>query len=88
MRASGIGGELRFGYQVAAEIGAWAIEPQGASFALSAALRQEHAVWIRERPLDVAVRLGPVTWKWKDVDPVVDSGQARLALTRRPDSVE
>jgi hypothetical protein len=50
-RVQGAHAELRWGYYVAATLGAWTIEDQ----AFSAMVTERHAVYIDQRPLTVVV---------------------------------
>lgn len=87
MRASGVGGTLKLGYQTAATIAEWAIRVDGSAFKLTARIEKANAAWIDSRPLDLTVRLGPVSWYWREVSPTIDDGNVSLTLMRRPDIV-
>ena len=88
MRASGLSGELRHGYQVAATLGAWMIETAGRAFECRATVEAQHEVWSERRPLDLVLRLGGVEWTWRDVAPDFSGGALVIALTRMPDLSE
>lgn len=87
MQASGVGGELRRAWHIAATLGAWRISISGASWHLTADVATANAAWIDHRPLDVIVRLGRITWKWREVTPTIEDGKVSLTLTRRPDAI-
>lgn len=89
MRACGVSGELRYGYAIAARLGAWEITRarDGAGFRLDGAVLSADPVWIARRPLDLVLALGPVEWIWRDVEPVVAPGNVGIALVGRPDAV-
>ena len=88
MQASGVGGELRRAWHLAATLGTWRISISGSTWQLSAEIESANAAWISHRPLDVIVRLGCVTWKWREVTPTIADGKLSLTLTRRPDVIE
>ena len=85
MRASGQGGEVRYGYQVAARTGPWVIARDERGFAFTAPLLDADEVWIAQRPLDLVLALGQVEWVWRGVEPHVADGRIELLLMRRPD---
>ncbi len=88
MRASGSGGELRYGYQRAAVLGPWVIESEDrVGFVFRAELVEEHPVWLGHRPLDLILALGPVEWTWRGVEPATTDGTVRIVLDRKPDAV-
>jgi hypothetical protein len=87
MRASGLSGELRYGYQIAARLGAWEIAEKQGTFRLRGRVASVDPVWITRRPIALVVALGPVEWKWSGVDPVIGNGVVEIALVGRPDAV-
>ena len=87
MRASGVGGELRHGYQQAARLGPWTIKRDGATWLLSAGVVAEHAIWMARRPLNLVLALGGVEWIWREVEPAAEDGRIVVRLDRRPDVV-
>lgn len=90
MKASGRSGELRHGYQKAADIGRWQMAQAvrfPPTFVFVGTLDQTNEYWIRERPLDLVVSLGSTEWQWKNVTPIIDGARIEIELTRRPDVV-
>ena len=84
MRASGLSGELRYGYQCAARLGAWTIESCDGGFRFAAPIAEAHEVWIVCRPLRLVLALGRAEWVWDDVDPAIDGATVTITLTHRP----
>jgi hypothetical protein len=72
-RVQGAQAELRWGYYVAATLGAWTIEDQ----AFSAMVTQRHAVYIDQRPLTVAV--GGQRWPLETLEVTGDQVIGRVA---------
>lgn len=71
MRVTGNAGELRVGYQVAAQLGPWEITPSGlSSYRFTATVLHEHAYWFTKRPLDLVLGLGGTEWAWRGVAPM------------------
>ncbi len=85
MRASGLSGELRYGYETAARLGTWAIESDGTAFRFSAVVTQAHELWALRRPLTLVLALGNFEWSWTGLDPAIAGARAEVVLTRRPD---
>ena len=86
-RATGHGGELRYGYQVASRLGPWVIEHDGKLFQFSAPLVDPNEAWLVRRPLHLILALGQVEWAWHEVEPVTVGGTVHIKLSRRPDVV-
>ena len=88
MRASGLSGELRVGYQQAARLGAWSIELEPRiprECTLRARVLSEHPYWITQQPLDVVVLLGNrVEWLWRDVQVARAEDGIVVTLSDRP----
>lgn len=69
--ASGVTGELRVGYQVAARLGAWGVDgtPDG-RWSFTGRLVESNAYWI-ESPgpftlrLEIRLASGPRYWQWR-----------------------
>jgi len=87
MTVSGHAGELRVGYQVAAQLGTWSMElahrPLVAE--ISARVLTRHAYWCEERPMDLIVAVGLSQWTWRDVSPAFDGpDRCRVRLMGKP----
>jgi hypothetical protein len=80
-RAWGAGGELRYGYQQAAVLGAWRLL---GSRTVEAAVLRKHDVWADCRPLTLRLRMGGVTWEWVGVEPAFDGAAVRVAVNGIP----
>lgn len=88
MRASGPSGELRYGYQIAAQIGPWVITAASSGgFAFSAPTLASDEVWLAQRPLDLVLAIGQTEWIWRAVAPDLMDGRLVIPLTHRPDVV-
>lgn len=85
MRATGLSGELRHGYQQAAELGPWVIKDEGPAFVFRAPVTRYNAVWMARKPLDLSLTLGGLTWTWNNVAAVVSGDVVKVELTRKPD---
>jgi hypothetical protein len=64
---TGKGGQVRCGYQYAAALGAWTMEPRGPDFRVSGALASVDDFWITQEPLSLALPLGRTKWVWENV---------------------
>lgn len=89
MRASGVGGELRHGYAVAARIGAWRltlddVEVMGSEDAVVQGDINLDPFHSTRAPLDLVLRLGARTWTWHDAR--VEKGRhVLIRVTGRPE---
>lgn len=65
----GPAGEIRVGYQVAAQFGAWEIAPKivaGPDVLLfKAAVKSVDQYWFTQEPLALTVRVGRTRWTWE-----------------------
>ena len=88
VRASGIGGELRVGYQCAAVLGAWSLEATPTvpmlRFVITARIVTSNTYWLATRPLTLCLQFGRFRWAWEHVCPVVDGRQLQLTVTGKP----
>ena len=69
MRAQGVGGELRHGYAVAVRIRSWILEPdkEGADHhAVRITVDHVDPYFVKQRPLQLVLQLGPLSWTWDD----------------------
>ena len=68
MKARGVGGELRFKYQVAATLGEWSLETippaQSKRYILSLSITSRVYPWCDRTPLDVYLHMGNSQWQW------------------------
>lgn len=71
MKIVGTGGQLRVGYQVAAEVGRWTISASGyqpqISFTIEARLTDRNEYWINQSPIALSLRMGNRKWTWENV---------------------
>ena len=91
MRASGHSGELRVGYQRAAELGTWSIvlEPRlPRAYTFTATVQSEHGFWNTQRPLDLVLAVGQTEWAWRNVEPCRTGDTITIELHERPEVCE
>ena len=87
LRVSGLRGQLRVGYQVAAELGPWrlALAPQlPRTYTVDAIVDQISAYWIAERPLVLALEVGRDMWVWAHVDPSIGGDTVTAVVCGAP----
>ena len=87
LRATGTSGVLRVGYQWAADLGAWIIEPQGmpAVFVLRTNVERRHDYWYEQEPIDLALAFGTTEWVWRGVTVNrLTVNEISVALVERP----
>lgn len=89
MKASGSYGELRVGYQRAARLTNWQIIPADGyprrfGFVFTATVAEEHAYWVTQEPLDLALWLGNAEWLWRGIVPRRDGVRLTVSLAERP----
>ena len=79
-------GELRCGYQVAAQLGAWEWSPQGVDDGVvDTALTSVDEFWLEQEPLTLALPMGRQQWIWEGVKVVREgTSRARVHLTGKP----
>lgn len=87
MRARGVGGEVRAGYQTAVRLGAWTIDFEPVlprRFALTAEVLERHAYWTTQPPHDLVLRLGTIAWRWPAARFAVEGTTLTADLAGRP----
>lgn len=72
MKAEGIGGELRCGYQVAAQLAAWELLDANPGWRVQAVYASQNEYWLTQRPLTLTLVIGGYTWTWDGVEPESD----------------
>lgn len=66
----GQAGELRRGYQVAAEFAAWTLRREGHEWSFTAQFKTSNPYRLsRGGPFDLCLQVGGHTWRWRDVAP-------------------
>lgn len=93
--ASGQSGELRTGYQVAAQLGPWAIDlaevmlGDAPGWTCSARIIKTDAYWLEHgEAFDLRLDVGRVQWRWRNVnvhltgESVLIRGEAKPELVR------
>ena len=87
VHVEGYRGELRVGYQVAAELGKWKLDLEPTlprRYAVAADVLATSDYWLSERPLMLRLDVGADVWTWQPVEPVVDGGKLTVAVTGVP----
>lgn len=83
----GRGGTLRVGYQVAATLGAYTLQPSGAGeWSVEASVAETDAFWLSQpaaQTLELAV--GQQRWIWRGVVLAVDGSVVRGTVQGHPD---
>lgn len=89
VRASGVSGELRYGYQRAIGLGAWTIDLDVATrqFRFRAAILDRHPVWADRTPLDLRLALGNVRWLWRGLALSIGETEVTAVLACRPEAI-
>jgi hypothetical protein len=90
IRVAGQTGSLRVGYQVGAQLGAWALEllPElPRRYRLSAAVTAVSDYWLAQTPLAVHLEVGREIWIWSPVTPVITHHRLTLILAGTPQRV-
>lgn len=89
LRVSGTAGALRVGYQTAATLGAWRLEPLAQvprAYRCTAVVSTLSDYWLQQTPQDVVLEVGTHTWRWRGVTAhVTDDGQFTVTLTGTPE---
>lgn len=83
MRAIGVSGELRVGYQLAATLGAWSLNG-GPTFTFEAALSSSDRFWLDRRPIDLVLHIGDVEWIWRGQAISINNDIVSASITERP----
>ena len=60
----GLDGQLRYGYQVVAQLSAWSLEDAR----VEATARNVNEVWMGESPLSLWLTVGRRAWVWREVE--------------------
>ncbi len=84
--ANGARGWLSVGWREAADLRDWVITRDGTQFVCRATAVDENSR-VEERPIDLKVEIGPMTWIWKAVEPIRRDGKVTVALSHGPDVV-
>jgi hypothetical protein len=87
LQVTGLRGELRVGYQVAAELGPWrlALAPQlPRRYTVRAAIVAVSAYWLHQQPLTLALEVGPDVWSWPVAEPGPLGQQVETIVTGAP----
>jgi hypothetical protein len=87
IRATGPSGTLRVGYQWAADLGAWRMEPSADhphAFVLRSTVLRRHDYWFTQYPMDLALRLGGTEWLWRGVSVAREGDLVAVTLSERP----
>ena len=72
---SGFSGRVRYGYKVAADVGAWRLKlaprlPR--CYDLTAELTEPPGYWLTKRPLTLMLDVAGASWEWHGVDLAVN----------------
>ena len=89
MQASGHGGELRVGYQSAAQLGSWQVDIVQAipaiRFSIAADILNGDAFWLTQTPIALDLRFGRFHWYWEAVTRAeITATRAELVVYGRP----
>jgi|TARA_R110002020_G_scaffold197348_5_gene398444 hypothetical protein len=80
VKATGVGGELRFKYRIAATLGRWSLEtiPPANSqrYILSMSIASRIYPWSERTPLDIYLTMGNRRWQWCTVQFTVQGQDA------------
>ena len=80
-------GELRVGYQVAAELGKWKLDLEPTlprQYAVVADVVATSDYWMAERPLALRLDVGADVWTWRQVEPVIDINRLTVTVAGVP----
>ena len=73
---------VKYGYQVAARIGAWSFEHDR----MDGKAIEINSVWIAETPLSLWLTIGERAWVWRDVSVVnLDPAQFAVRVSGSPE---
>ena len=87
LRVTGLSGQLRVGYQVAAELGPWRLElaPQlPRQYEVHARVYRTDAYWLSERPMTLTLDVGSDVWAWAVAEPEVGGHELMAIATGTP----
>jgi hypothetical protein len=76
LTATGVSGELRHGYQVAARFGAWTLtlaERTAKTMLVTVKNEERDAYWGNEWPQSLRLQVGSRLWVWPDVERIDDT---------------
>lgn len=89
MDMRGPSGEIVFGYQVAATLGAWTATPNITNteglILLKAAVKEADDYWLSQEPLLVKLKFGRTEWIWENVRVVRDGTTIHVDLKGKPE---
>ena len=92
VKASGLDGELRVGYQRAARLEGWSLEVTPAArttvFAVMARASHVDAFWCTQAPQRLDLRFGRFHWIWEDVRPTYVNGTVSVRVLGAPHIVK
>lgn len=91
VRASGVFGELRVGYQRAARVVAWSITPadRARAWVFRGRVDESNAYWLGQRPLDLMAEIGTAECVWRGVPArITADGEVEVELTGQPEVTE
>jgi hypothetical protein len=71
LKASGISGEVRKGYQVAARLSSWTLESDTSR--VDATATERNPFWLEQNGLSLHLTLGNRQWVWREIE-IMDSG--------------
>jgi hypothetical protein len=82
----GDGGTVWVGYQRAAAVGLWAIQPTSVRgvMLLRGKVTDVHPVWSRMTLTGLTVRLGRLAWRWDGVPIVLTETTVETTVSERP----
>jgi hypothetical protein len=70
----GASGSIRYGYHVAATVGAWTVTRAGEGWSLQTTLVQSDAFRLSQQPLAFVVTVQGVSWRWPIVGALQKTG--------------
>lgn len=84
MKASGLSGELRVGYQPAAILGEWTAEITHGSV-VEARVNRVDSFWITQSPISLVLHVGEhQRFRWDGVQPQFSNGSLKIEVATRP----
>lgn len=87
LQVSGLRGQLRVGYQVAAELGPWrlSLAPQlPRQYEVHARVYRTDAYWLSERPLTLTLEVGSDVWAWAKTEPEIGGDELGAVVRGMP----
>ncbi len=83
-RVSGVSGEIRAGYQRAAELGKWEMDVHRV---IRADIVSASNFWLAQKPLDIRLRVGRRWWIWRGVDVSNKGSSVRVQVRGDPEHI-